>query len=81
LPSTVSPHDLAPFSFFECSVSGTAAGHLKRGKAMTLTFNHLEPIVALVAGVLILIVPRILNYIVALYLIIVGILGLHLIHY
>ena len=47
---------------------------------MTLTFNHLEPIVALVAGVLILLVPRILNYIVALYLILIGILGLHIIH-
>lgn len=48
---------------------------------MTLTFNHLEPIVALVAGILILLVPRILNYIVALYLIVIGILGLHIIHF
>jgi hypothetical protein len=35
-----------------------------------------QPIVALVAGVLILAIPRLLNYIVALYLIIIGILGL-----
>jgi hypothetical protein len=34
------------------------------------------PVVALIAGILILIVPRLLNYIIALYLIIVGILGL-----
>jgi len=34
------------------------------------------PVVALIAGVLILIVPRLLNYIVALYLIIIGLLGL-----
>ena len=34
------------------------------------------PIVALIAGILILVVPRLLNYIIALYLIIVGILGL-----
>lgn len=34
------------------------------------------PLVALVAGILILVVPRLLNYIVALYLIIVGLLGL-----
>jgi hypothetical protein len=34
------------------------------------------PIVALIAGILILFMPRLLNYIVALYLIIVGILGL-----
>jgi hypothetical protein len=36
----------------------------------------LQPLVALIAGVLILLVPRLLNYIVALYLIIVGIVGL-----
>jgi len=35
-----------------------------------------EPLVALIAGVLILIVPRLLNYIVAVYLIVVGLLGL-----
>lgn len=34
------------------------------------------PLIALVAGVLILVMPRLLNYIVALYLIIVGLLGL-----
>ena len=36
----------------------------------------IAPIVALIAGILILFIPRLLNYIVALYLIIVGILGL-----
>lgn len=36
----------------------------------------LQPVVALIAGILILIVPRLLNYIVAIYLIIIGILGL-----
>jgi len=35
-----------------------------------------QPVVALIAGVLILAVPRLLNYIVALYLIVIGILGL-----
>jgi hypothetical protein len=39
---------------------------------------HIQPLVALIAGVLILLVPRILNYVVAIYLIIVGLLGLHL---
>jgi hypothetical protein len=34
------------------------------------------PLVALIAGILILAVPRLLNYIVALYLIIIGIIGL-----
>jgi hypothetical protein len=47
---------------------------------MTISFAHLAPIVALIAGVLILIAPRILNYIVAAYLIVTGLLGLGLIH-
>lgn len=37
---------------------------------------NLEPIVSLIAGILILVMPRLLNYVVAFYLIIVGILGL-----
>lgn len=37
---------------------------------------YIQPVVSLIAGVLILAIPRLLNYIVALYLIIVGILGL-----
>jgi hypothetical protein len=36
----------------------------------------LQPIVALLAGILILLVPRVLNYVVAIYLILVGVLGL-----
>ena len=39
-------------------------------------FIHLQPLVALIAGILILLVPRLLNLIVAIYLIIVGITGL-----
>lgn len=36
----------------------------------------LAPLVALIAGILILVMPKLLNYIIALYLIFVGILGL-----
>ena len=36
----------------------------------------LAPLVALIAGILILVMPRLLNYIVALYLIVIGLLGL-----
>ncbi|HXS22049.1 MAG TPA: DUF3096 domain-containing protein [Steroidobacteraceae bacterium] len=36
----------------------------------------LAPLVALIAGILILVVPRLLNYIVAIYLIIIGLAGL-----
>jgi hypothetical protein len=42
----------------------------------------LQPIVALIFGILILFLPRILNFLVALYLIIVGVIGLfpHIMH-
>ena len=46
---------------------------------MTPNIHHLQPLVALVAGVLILVMPRILNYIVAIYLIVIGIIGLGLV--
>jgi hypothetical protein len=36
----------------------------------------LGPLVALIAGILILVAPRLLNYIVAIYLIIIGIVGI-----
>jgi hypothetical protein len=36
----------------------------------------LAPLVALIAGILILVMPRLLNYIVAIYLIVIGLLGL-----
>lgn len=37
---------------------------------------HLAPLIALIAGILILVSPKLLNYIVAVYLIIIGLLGL-----
>jgi len=46
---------------------------------MTISVGQLAPIVALLAGILILIMPRLLNYIVAIYLIVTGIIGLGLI--
>ena len=45
----------------------------ENGMNITLTAG---PLVALIAGILILIVPRLLNYIGAIYLIIIGLLGL-----
>jgi hypothetical protein len=42
---------------------------------MNVAFS-LAPLVALIAGILILVMPRLLNYIVALYLIIIGLIGL-----
>jgi Protein of unknown function (DUF3096) len=46
----------------------------RRGTVMEVVV--LPPLVALIAGILILIVPRLLNYIVAIYLILIGLLGL-----
>ena len=43
---------------------------------MSVDVVALQPFVALVAGILILAIPRILNFIVALYLIIIGVSGL-----
>ncbi len=43
---------------------------------MTVNILLLQPIVALVAGILILLAPRLLNFIVAIYLILVGVSGL-----
>jgi hypothetical protein len=43
---------------------------------MTLDVLVIQPLVALIAGILILIIPRILNYVVAIYLIFIGLVGL-----
>jgi Protein of unknown function (DUF3096) len=48
---------------------------------MTITDPHITPVIALVAGILILIVPRLLSFIVAVYLIIIGLNGLNAIHH
>jgi hypothetical protein len=45
---------------------------------MVIGIAHLQPIIALIAGILILVIPRLLNIIVAVYLIIAGLLGLGL---
>jgi Protein of unknown function (DUF3096) len=46
---------------------------------MVIGIAHLQPIVALIAGILILVIPRLLNFIVAVYLILIGAIGLGLI--
>jgi len=43
---------------------------------LALNILVIQPLIALIAGILILIMPRLLNYIVAIYLIIVGLTGL-----
>jgi hypothetical protein len=44
--------------------------------SMTINLITLQPLVALIAGILIFLVPRLLNFIVAIYLIVVGVTGL-----
>jgi hypothetical protein len=48
---------------------------------MTLTVAHISPIMSVIAGVLILIMPRLLNLIVALFLIVNGLIGLGLLRW
>jgi hypothetical protein len=43
---------------------------------VSLNIVVLQPLIALIAGILILLVPRLLNYVVAIYLILVGLTGL-----
>jgi hypothetical protein len=45
---------------------------------MTLTVAHISPIISVIAGLLILIMPRLLNLIVAIFLIVNGLIGLGL---
>jgi hypothetical protein len=44
---------------------------------MAFTTAQIAPIAAIVAGILILIIPDVLNYIVAIYLIVIGLIGLN----
>ncbi|MDF3832295.1 DUF3096 domain-containing protein [Cupriavidus basilensis] len=41
-----------------------------------VAISNVSPLISLIAGILILVMPRLLNYIVALYLIVIGLLGL-----
>lgn len=48
---------------------------------MTLSVAHISPIISIIAGVLILIMPRLLNLIVAIFLIVNGLIGLGLLRW
>lgn len=43
---------------------------------MTIDIGTIQPIIALAAGILILLMPKLLNYIIAIYLIVIGVTGL-----
>ncbi|ABC21229.1 hypothetical protein Rru_A0424 [Rhodospirillum rubrum ATCC 11170] len=57
---------------------GTLPPSALRRPPMTFTMNMalLSPLIALLAGILILVMPRLLNFVVAIYLILIGIIGL-----
>jgi hypothetical protein len=57
-------------------VSLSSRNRLELRPMTTVNLVILQPLVALIAGILILLVPRLLNYIVAIYLIVVGVTGL-----
>jgi hypothetical protein len=59
-----------------CGTLVAAAGAKEATPTMTIDLDVAAPLLALLAGILILIFPRILNYIVAIYLIIIGLIGL-----
>jgi len=70
-PAEISAHSR------ETLESRCPAPHLPQRKATSMNINlALAPLVSLLAGILILIMPRLLNYIVALYLIVIGLIGL-----
>jgi Protein of unknown function (DUF3096) len=54
----------------------TQQEHPMRRNLMVVDIPLLTAVLALLFGILILIVPRLLNYIVAIYLIVIGILGI-----
>jgi hypothetical protein len=56
--------------------AGSAAGTPKPERRSRAMYVDVEPLLALIAGILILFVPRMLSYIVAFYLIIIGVVGL-----
>jgi DUF3096 family protein len=51
-------------------------GHSLLGGNMLMTTAHLSPMLSVIFGILILIFPKILNYLVGIYLILVGLIGL-----
>jgi hypothetical protein len=56
---------------------GIISDALKAQSELPMNLNlSIGPLVSLIAGVLILVMPRLLNYIVAIYLIVIGLLGL-----
>jgi len=70
--SLVAVITLAAFS----SLTAVSALAQARAGAITVRYALISPFIALLAGILILIIPRLLNYVVAIYLILIGVIGI-----
>ena len=65
------------FSTNVVSRSISNARYVQQKKEITMNLNlSIAPLISLIAGILILVVPKLLNYIVAVYLIVIGLVGL-----
>jgi hypothetical protein len=68
---------LLPALLFAVSAISTQSALAQtRAGAVTIRYGAFSPIIALLAGILILMRPRLLNYIVAIYLILIGLIGI-----
>jgi len=62
--------------FFDTGNSARRGRFMTEPDPMTINMIMLQPLVALIAGILILMIPRLLNVIVGIYLILIGVIGL-----
>ncbi|HLI83523.1 MAG TPA: DUF3096 domain-containing protein [Bryobacteraceae bacterium] len=65
----------ALFVLLLLATMGTALAQ-PRGGGVAIRYTLISPVIALLAGILILLVPRVLNYVVAIYLILIGLIGI-----
>jgi len=72
--NTTGPSDTVPGIALKCMCIPNRS-RSKKESFMNISLSP-GPLVSLIAGILILVMPRLLNYIVAIYLIIIGLLGL-----
>ncbi len=66
----------AAFLVLLTGLASTFAVAQTRDGVAVRSYGYVSPVVALIAGILILLVPRLLNYIVAIYLIVIGLVGI-----
>jgi hypothetical protein len=69
------PHPGGPLSGSRHRIA-RYSGTIHNPENAVIDIVYIQPLVALVFGILILLLPRILNYLIAVYLIVVGVLGL-----